>query len=41
LGNNSDLARIMSRAGIQLANGFPVDDEDDDEDEVDEDYAAA
>jgi hypothetical protein len=30
----------MSRAGIQLANGFPVDDEDDDEDEVDEDYAA-
>lgn len=42
LGNpNSDLARIMSRAGIQLANGFPVDDdEDDDEDELDEDYSA-
>ncbi|KOS37552.1 hypothetical protein ACN38_g11652 [Penicillium nordicum] len=32
----------MSRAGIQLANGFPIDDdEDEDEDEVDEDYTAA
>lgn len=42
LGNphNSDLSRIMSRAGIQLANGFPIDD-DEDEDEVDEDYTAA
>lgn len=39
--NNSDLSRIMSRAGIQLANGFPIDDDDDeDEGEVDEDYAA-
>lgn len=43
LGNpsNSDLSRIMSRAGIALANGFPLDDDDDDDDEeVDEDYVA-
>jgi hypothetical protein len=31
----------MNRAGIALANGFPIDDDDDDDDEVDEDYAAA
>jgi hypothetical protein len=35
---NSDLSRIMGRAGIQLANGFPLD--DDDEDEVDDDYVS-
>jgi hypothetical protein len=41
LGNpdNNDLSRIMNRAGIALANGFPMDDDDDD-DEVDEDYVA-
>ncbi|KAJ5554867.1 hypothetical protein N7535_007311 [Penicillium sp. DV-2018c] len=41
LGNpsNSELSRIMSRAGISLANGFPLDDDDDDED-GDEDYVA-
>lgn len=37
--NNSDLSRIMNRAGIALANGFPLDDDDDD-DEVDEDYVS-
>jgi hypothetical protein len=37
---NSDLSRIMSRAGIALANGFPLDDDDDDEEEVDEDYVS-
>jgi hypothetical protein len=42
LGNpsNSELSRIMSRAGISLANGFPLDDDDDDEEEADEDYVA-
>ncbi|KAJ5728685.1 uncharacterized protein N7483_003193 [Penicillium malachiteum] len=43
LGNpsNSELSRIMSRAGIALANGFPLDDDDDDvEEEVDEEYVA-
>lgn len=41
LGNpsNAELSRIMSRAGIQLANGFPLDDDEGDE-EVDEDYVA-
>ena len=41
LGNpsNSELSRIMSRAGIALANGFPLDD-DEGEEEVDEDYVA-
>ncbi|KAJ5651272.1 uncharacterized protein N7484_004995 [Penicillium longicatenatum] len=41
LGNpsNSELSRIMSRAGIALANGFPLD-EDDDEEEVEGDYVA-
>lgn len=40
--SNSELSRIMSRAGISLANGFPLDedDEDDVEEEVDEDYVA-
>ncbi|KAJ5604587.1 hypothetical protein N7510_009741 [Penicillium lagena] len=37
--NNNDLSRIMSRAGIALSNGFPLDDDDDDEG-VDEDYVA-
>lgn len=36
--SNSELSRIMSRAGIALANGFPLDDEEDEE--VDEDYVA-
>ena len=39
--NNSDLSRILNRAGVSLANGFPIDDDDDDDDdEVDEDYVA-
>lgn len=38
--SNSELSRIMSRAGITLSNGFPLDDGDDDEEEVDEDYVA-
>jgi hypothetical protein len=37
--NNNDLSRIMSRAGIALSNGFPLDDDEDDEG-VDEDYVA-
>ncbi|KAJ5599243.1 hypothetical protein N7450_000310 [Penicillium hetheringtonii] len=36
--SNSDLSRFMSRAGISLANGFPL--EDDEVEEVDEDYVA-
>lgn len=36
---SSELSRIMSRAGIALANGFPLDDDEGDE-EVDEDYVA-
>ncbi|KAJ5914310.1 hypothetical protein N7504_003193 [Penicillium tannophilum] len=42
LGNpsNSELSRIMSRAGIALANGFPLDEDDDDEEEVEGDYVA-
>lgn len=41
LGNpsNNDLSRIMNRAGIALANGFPLDDDEDEED-VDEDYVS-
>ncbi|KAJ5646068.1 hypothetical protein N7490_002440 [Penicillium lividum] len=41
LGNpsNSELSHIMSRAGIALANGFPLDDDEDDE-EVEGDYVA-
>ncbi|KAJ6135516.1 hypothetical protein N7512_000676 [Penicillium capsulatum] len=38
--SNSELSRIMSRAGIALANGFPLDDDDDLEEEVDEEYVA-
>lgn len=37
--SNSDLSRFMSRAGISLANGFPLEDDEVDE-EVDEDYVA-
>lgn len=37
--SNSELSQIMSRAGIALANGFPLDDDEGDE-EVDEDYVA-
>lgn len=37
--SNSELSRIMSRAGIALANGFPLDDDEGDE-EVDEDYVS-
>lgn len=37
--SNSELSRIMSRAGIALSNGFPLDD-DEVEEEVDEDYVA-
>jgi len=42
LGNpsNSELSRIMSRAGIALANGFPLDEDDDEEEEVEGDYVA-
>ncbi|KAJ5923981.1 hypothetical protein N7466_008168 [Penicillium verhagenii] len=42
LGNasNSELSRIMSRAGIALANGFPLDDDEDEEEEVEGDYVA-
>lgn len=36
----SDLSQIMKRAGITLANGFPLDDDDDDDEDVDEDYVA-
>ncbi|KAJ5666794.1 hypothetical protein N7462_011203 [Penicillium macrosclerotiorum] len=38
--SNSELARIMSRAGIAMTNGFPLEDGEDDEEEVDEDYVA-
>lgn len=40
--SNSDLSRIMSRAGITLANGFPLDDDDEDDGDegVEEDYVA-
>ncbi|KAJ5112585.1 hypothetical protein N7532_000630 [Penicillium argentinense] len=37
--SNSELSRFMSRAGISLANGFPLEDDEVDE-EVDEDYVA-
>jgi hypothetical protein len=36
--SNSELSRIMSRAGITMANGFPLDGEE--EEEADEDYVA-
>lgn len=39
LSNNSELSRIMSRAGIALPNGFPLEDDEGDE-EVDEDYVS-
>ncbi|OQD75349.1 hypothetical protein PENDEC_c007G02163 [Penicillium decumbens] len=39
--SNSELSRIMSRAGITLPNGFPLEgSEDDDDEEADEDYVA-
>ncbi|KAJ5333855.1 hypothetical protein N7541_003685 [Penicillium brevicompactum] len=40
LGNNSDLARIMNRAGIALPNGFPLDDDDDDDEELEQEYVS-
>lgn len=37
--SNSELSRIMSRAGITMSNGFPLDGEEEEE-EADEDYVA-
>ena len=37
--SNAELSHIMDRAGIALANGFPLDDGEDEE-EMDEDYVA-
>lgn len=38
--SNSDLSRFMSRAGISLSNGFPLEDDEEIDEEVDEDYVA-
>lgn len=37
---HNDLSRIMNRAGIALSNGFPMDDDEDGDEEVDEDYVS-
>lgn len=37
---NNELSRIMNRAGIAMSNGFPLNDDDEGDEEVDEDYVS-